>query len=609
MCRKIILLLFLFCCQREFVAAQNSSAKADSAKIYKDIEEYSKKRKTTNFIYQLFFKPIQTESAPANKKKNKKAKPKPYSYFEGKIIRSIAVDVLDPFGFSLDDTVFVRQNFLYRAGNFLHKKTLSVTVRNLLLFKKNQQFDSLLVKESERLVRTQKYVYDVAFKQALVNSNSDSVDIFIRVLDEWSIIPASSISTSAFEIELTENNFLGTGHEFQNDFVWNHREGRNAFKTFYSIPNINNTYINAALLYTGDKNGNTIKSASVDRPFFSPFAKWASGVYLTEQLHRDSILLPDSSHVQQNFKSVSQDYWGGRSWQLFKGHSEDSRTTNLILTTRFFQNHYTEKPGELIDTLHVYADQFFYLGGIGISTRKYVKDKYVFNFGVTEDVPIGKAYGLVGGYQVSYTSRIYFGIKFSKGNYFSLGYLSTSFEYGSFIHAAHFEQGALLASANYFTNLIEIGNWKFRQFVYPQATIGINRFPGDNLSINGDAGIKGFDSYGLLGTNKLLLKLQTQSYAPWNIVGFHFGPYFIYSIAILGNEKSGFRNSHLYSQFGLGVLIKNEFLVFGIFQVSFAYYPVIPGAGNSVFKYNPDKTSDIGFRDFSISKPATIGYQ
>ncbi|MEO8087370.1 MAG: hypothetical protein ABI763_11150 [Bacteroidota bacterium] len=609
MCRKILYLLFFLCCNQAFVVAQNTSVKQDSAKIYRDIEAYSKKRKTTNFLYRIFFKPTKTESAPANKKRNKKVKPKPYSYFEGKIIRSISVDVLDPFGFNLEDTVFVRQNFLYRAGNFLHKKTLSVTVKNLLLFHKNQPFDSLLVKESERLIRTQKYVHEVVFKQSAVGTNSDSVDILIRVLDEWSIIPAVAISTSAFEIKLTENNFLGTGHQFLNDFLLNNSIGKNAFKTFYAIPNINNTYINAAILYTSDVNRNTIKSINVDRPFFSPFAKWASGVFLTEQLHQDSIKLPDSSRVLQRFKFVTQDYWAGKSWQLFRGNSEDSRTTNLILTTRFIQTHFVEKPNEFIDTLHVYADQFFYLGGIGISTRKYVKDQYVFNFGVTEDVPIGKTYGLVGGYQQGFTSRIYLGIKFSKGNYFSKGYLSTSLEYGSFIHGTHFEQGAVILSANYFTDLIEIGKWKFRQFIYPQATFGINRFPGDNLSINGDAGIKGFDSYGLEGTHKLLLKLQTQCYAPWNILGFHFGPYFIYSMAMLGNQRAGFKNSHLYSQFGLGVLVKNEFLVFGIFQFSFAFYPVIPGNGNSIFKYDPDKTSDIGFRDFSISKPGAIGYQ
>ena len=127
--------------------------------------------------------------------------------------------------------------------------------------------------------------------------------------------------------------------------------------------------------------------------------------------------------------------------------------------------------------------------------------------------------------------------------------------------------------------------------------------------MNGDNGIKGFDSYGLTGEHKLLMTLQTQSYAPWNVIGFQFGPYIIYSGGMLGTERSGFRNSDYYSQLGFGFLIKNEFLVFGTFQVSFAYYPVIPRVGNDIFKFNPDKTSDIGFRDFSISKPAEIEYR
>ena len=50
--------------------------------------------------------------------------------------------------------------------------------------------------------------------------------------------------------------------------------------------------------------------------------------------------------------------------------------------------------------LHIYSGEDFYLGEIGISARKYVQDRYIFKFGVIEDVPVGKVYELTGGYQV-----------------------------------------------------------------------------------------------------------------------------------------------------------------------------------------------------------------
>ena len=75
---------------------------------------------------------------------------------------------------------------------------------------------------------------------------------------------------------------------------------------------------------------------------------------------------------------------------------------------------------------------------------------------------------------------------------------------------------------------------------------------------------------------------------------------------MLGNEVSGFKNSKVYSQIGLGVLIKNEKLVFNTFQISIAFYPVIPGRGKNIFKFNSFKSTDFGFRDFEIGKPATV---
>ncbi|RPJ71463.1 MAG: hypothetical protein EHM20_14600 [Alphaproteobacteria bacterium] len=119
----------------------------------------------------------------------------------------------------------------------------------------------------------------------------------------------------------------------------------------------------------------------------------------------------------------------------------------------------------------------------------------------------------------------------------------------------------------------------------------------------------GFNSPSLSGTSRLLFTLQTQSYAPWNLIGFHFGPFLIFSLGMLGDPEGGFRNNKVYSQIALGVLIKNENLIISSFQISLAYYPLIPGKGQNVLKLNSFKTTDFEFRDFEIGKPAMIIYQ
>jgi hypothetical protein len=314
--------------------------------------------------------------------------------------------------------------------------------------------------------------------------------------------------------------------------------------------------------------------------------------------------------VQQRFKFNVQDYWVGNAMQIFKGNTENKRTTNFISTVRFLRIRYLEKAIEALDSLHIYGDENFYLAGIGISTRKYAQDKFIFNYGITEDVPIGKIYGLTGGYQEkNNTGRLYLGARISSGYYYPWGYLSSNFEYGTFFHASHAEQGVFTAGVNYFTGLLEIGKWKFRQFVKSQIAIGINRFSYDSLTLNDGYGLDGFNSPALSGTSRLLFTFQTQSYTPWNFIGFHFGPYLICSLGMLGNAVTGFKNSKIYSQIGLGILIKNEHLVFNTFQISISFYPIIPGKGQNVFKTNSFKTTDFGFRDFEIGKPAPVIYQ
>lgn len=604
-CFIIFIISFLTC---EFAFGQHPQAKTDSTKIYKNIESYSKRSKFTKFAYSLIFKPIET--SPPNKKVNKNQLKKRNIAFEGKIIRHINIETLDPFGYSITDTIAASQNFFSNIGNKLHVKTQHITIRNLLLIRENQLFDSLLVKESERLIRRSGYIRDVSFLVKSTAKKSDSVDIFIRELDNWSIIPNMDVSTSHIKINLNDKNFIGLGHESQNEFSRYTITGNYAYNTSYIIPNFRNTFVNSTIHIDKDQFGSSNRNFSIDRPFFSSFARWAAGVNFTHQFRHDYIHVNDTLYEPQRFKFNSQDFWVGNAIRIFKGNTENNRTTNFISAIRFLRIRYLEKPIETYDPQHFYGNENFYLASFGISARKYVQDYYIFNYGITEDVPIGKVYSLTGGYQLKNNSeRLYLGMRFSFGNYNDWGYLSSNFEYGTFFRGSHTEQGVFNIGVTYFTGLFEIGEWKIRQFIKPQLTIGLNRFYYDSLTLRNGYGLIGFNSVALTGTKRLLFALQTQSYAPWNFIGFRFGPYFIYSLGMLGDEASGFKKSRVYSQIGLGVLIKNEKLVFNTFQISIAFYPLIPGSGRNVLKINPFRTTDFGFRDFEIGKPATVLFQ
>jgi hypothetical protein len=204
----------------------------------------------------------------------------------------------------------------------------------------------------------------------------------------------------------------------------------------------------------------------------------------------------------------------------------------------------------------------------------------------------------------------YAGGRMSFGNYYKLGFLSTNFELGTFFDKSTTSQTAFSFQADYFTNLIDIGRWKLRQFIKPQLIIGVNRQNsiGDQLTINEGNGIRGFNS-AIYGNQKMILTFQTQVYSPWNFFGFRLNPFINYTLAMLGNEETRLFNSIAYTKIGIGLIINNDYLVFQTFQISLAFYPTIPGNGNNIIKTNSFNTSDFGFQDFGIDKPRTVIYK
>lgn len=200
---KFIFFILLFC-YCPFLAAQDTIKTKEETISYGKIERYSKKNKFTKFVYRLLFEPV---SRPKIKKNSfHKIKRINYVSFEGKIIRKIKITTLDPFGYSVNDSTAAPKHFSLKAGNFLHIKTKHLAIKNLLLIRENKPLDSLLVKESERLIRSQRYI-----SQVLMETNSvskDSVDISIRVLDSWSSVPDFAVSNNKSSFSLNDKNFF-----------------------------------------------------------------------------------------------------------------------------------------------------------------------------------------------------------------------------------------------------------------------------------------------------------------------------------------------------------------------------------------------------------------
>lgn len=592
----------------------------DSTK-YKAIEAFSKKSKFTGFLHKILFRQIIKEKLPPVEKEARKL-----TSNEGKIIRRIQITTLDPFGYNLSDTSVQPEIFPLKAGNSLHVKTKPLIIKNLLLFKENERFDSLRIKESARLVRSQKYIRDIFLD--VLPASRDSVDIHIRVSDVWSIVPSYQGTSSVFGLGISDFNFVGLGNNFVARSLWKKPGNENITHLKYLMPNIRNSYIslNVQYLFSLNKylpdimdfdpyfyspdsytpeymfspNRNIIKSIEVVRPFYSPVTRWAGGIFVGQVMTTQSYLNLDSVKYVSSLTNIL-DYWIGRSWQINKRVSPGERITSLVLSGRMVRTRNPERSAEAINA-NLFSTHTYYFGNISISSRKYLLDRYIFNYGKIEDVPVGRIFGVTVGIDSQQKSRYYLGLNAGWGSYYQFGYLSTHLTYGTFKGQGGFQQGTLTGRIDYYTRLLSAGKWKLRQFVRPSFIFGINRFPADNQPLK--VGIKGFESIESGASHIIVLSLQTQSYAPWDLAGFRFGPYIFTHLGLLGEEPPGkMKSSRFYSLLGLGVLIKNDYLMFNTFQISVSFYPFIPSRGYNIFRTNAYKTSDYGFRDFEVSKP------
>ena len=603
--------------------AQEKEKQQDSTNIYDKIEDYSEKRKSTKFLHRLLFK--STDKKPS--KKTKPIQKQNLQPFKGKIVRKILVESHDPFGFSFRDTTEKANSWLEKTGNNIHIRTKKFTIRNFLLINEKQPLDVLALQESERLLRAQNFIRSTQVIVQNVPGTKDSVDVYIDVLDSWSLIPKVNLSTTENTFRLRDRNFLGFGHQFENSITNRLDDGKNGYNFRYRVPNFKNTFISTTIGYDIDLNGFYEKYFSVNRPFYSPLTRWAAGIYVDEQFRRERLLDSTLETNEQNFKYLSQDLWAGHSFQIFKGDTEKERTTNLITSLRLLNLDYKETPSIEYDSIRYFSNETFYLGTIGIASRQFIQDSHIFRDGIVEDVPVGTIYAVTSGVQSKYgKNRFYIGGKVSHGNYFKWGYLSTNFEYGTFVNEGKTQQTAYSFQANYFTNLIPLGErWQMRQFVKPQFLIGTNRLNsiGDRLTLDennrfsgvygnqdqreNSAGIPGFRS-DLMGTSKYVLSLQTQFYSPWEVLGFRLNPYVNFTTGLLGNEGTSITKSRLYSAFGVGFIVRNDYLVFSSFQFSLSFYPSIPGQGNNLFDTNSFSTEDFGFQNFELGKPTPVWY-
>ena len=162
---KFIIPIILFLSCISFVSAQE---KKDS--LYYKIEEFSDKRKSTKFIHRFIFR-READSASVASRTIEPSK----DLYEGKIIRTINIETIDPFGYEkLGKNA--ESKWYDRVADKIHIDSKKATISNYLLFKKGEEYNVQKIYESERVLRSMSFVNRVNISIIENESKNDSID-------------------------------------------------------------------------------------------------------------------------------------------------------------------------------------------------------------------------------------------------------------------------------------------------------------------------------------------------------------------------------------------------------------------------------------------------
>lgn len=566
-----------------------------------------RRKADNNFVTRNLFSLIIKEGQPLKKQMEVKST----NYFQpyaGKKVGKIRIQQLDVFGPTLLDTSKHAITWIEKTGNGLHAKTTEKKLRKQLLFNPGDALDPQLMAENEKIFRDLPYIQDVEIVVSHSKSTQDEVDVLVVVQERFEYGINGSLVPSPTEVEIVNKNMFGSGHQFTANLDYHPTEkpiwGSSAN---YEISDFGAKFIKSRFGYT-----NTFRKRGwnvlLDKKFIASTIDWAGG-FSVERTFEDYYQTPYSYTKLSTASSyLYLDTWYGH---FIKNDDISSSLGNMIVAGRYLhQNYYNGTSNYHGNSF--FRDHDFILGTFGVSKRYLFKNKQIYGFGITEDIPYGRYAEVAIGFDRENDKenlRPYFHLRYSKANILSGGaYFKWQVGVGGYIGDTQMEQGALLINANYFSKYVFFNDHPYRLFVNLELMSGFNRYKEEYLIMNGKFGIRDFYSLDTKGTNRLKINIESVRFWGWGYSGFSFAHYFFSDAAFLSNDLKNIFRESFYSGLGFGIRVNNESLVFNVLELRLSWFPIAPKNGEQyIFKaFGQPKAR---FDDFLGGKPEEIVYE
>ncbi len=221
-------------------------------------------------------------------------------------------------------------NWLFRLANRLHIRTRPRVIERQLLFRPGDPYNPRLLAESERILRSNSYLYDARIRPAEVRDGRVDVDVSTR--DVWTLQPGFSFQRSGGQnttgVDLKEKNFLGLGSSLS--IASKSTPDRRTASAEFSDDHLFGTRLRTDVLFASNSDGHQ-RTFFLERPFYALDARW-SATGLFDQVERVDTLVGTvtvASSFETKKKTInvaggwSRGLINGWVWRFFLGGKRD----------------------------------------------------------------------------------------------------------------------------------------------------------------------------------------------------------------------------------------------------------------------------------------------
>jgi hypothetical protein len=402
---------------------------------------------------------------------------------------------------------------LYRAADRLHYRTRESTVRNQLLFAPGDELRGRILEETERILRTRRYLSDAWVVPIAYDETANTVDVAVTVRDVWTLNPGLSLGRAGgrnhTKVDLEDANLLGTGGHVS--LSRSKDVDRTSTVVSYADTNAFGSWWQLGAEYADNSDGR-VRSLSLARPFYALDTRRAFGASASD----------GTSRVVRWSRGAELDQFeqAERTGQAYYGLSEglaDGVTTRWFAGARYDLSRFSPIAGAPI-AYPLPADRRFAYPWIGWQRvdDNWQKGENVDLIGRTEDIYFGKAlYGELGASPRSDGLRgAALFLHLTGADAWSFGshrQLYATAALDGRLDGGVVDNVRLVAGARYFDQVTDSQTF----YAALAGTVSHNLDRDAQVLLGGDTGLRGYPLRFQGGTSSALLTLEHRVFTPW----------------------------------------------------------------------------------------------